>query len=582
MELYATDRERLAFLLEADVALYLNRLWSEAEVADVTLPEDELPEDQRPKYVTNYIGSKQKLVEWIWKHTPEGIASVLDAFSGSAVVAYMYKSKGLRVVANDRLRYAYHAARAIIENTATRITDDDMVTLLANNPKAGTIVRDKFKGIYFADGVHALIDQYRANIDALSGYKKDIALFALGKACLAGKGGFGHFSSSADFGKRQDSPEEFRQRYAKNIARINALVFDNGTECKASRKDIVRELFQLYRRHQGMLPVVEEAQRRGWRTKTWVTRAGRVREGGPLDRPNLHHLLRNVTYLGKVAYDGEIFEGEHEAVVDEALFHEVQEILKSNGRSRGHHVSGRSPDALLKGLLTCGQCGKAMIHTCTSKPDGTRYRYYVCTTSQKRGVKACSSSTIPAAEIERYLVEQLRALATNPDMVADVVAEASRQRTQRVPALRQDMARLQQQLLERQQAEQHLRRTLESQEHASSHAVVREQLQVVGEQIKLISQHLRDARREVKQLDEMTVSDQTLHATLQLFDPVWEVLYPIERVRILRLLLGQVDYNGKTGKLGITFHPLGIVSLHEEIMAAAARLAGQASGEETI
>jgi hypothetical protein len=121
---------------------------------------------------------------------------------------------------------------------------------------------------------------------------------------------------------------------------------------------------------------------------------------------------------------------------------------------------------------------------------------------------------VPAAEIERYLVEQLRALATNPDMVADVVAEANRQRTQRV--------------------------------------------------------------------DETTVSDQALHATLQLFDPVWEVLYPIERVRILRLLLGQVDYNGKTGKLGITFHPLGIVTLHEEIMAAAARLAGQASGEETI
>ncbi len=51
------------------------------------LVKEELPPDERPKYITNYIGSKQKLVDWIWKHTPEGVESVIDAFSGSAVVA---------------------------------------------------------------------------------------------------------------------------------------------------------------------------------------------------------------------------------------------------------------------------------------------------------------------------------------------------------------------------------------------------------------------------------------------------------------------------------------------------------------
>ncbi len=40
----------------------------------------------------------------------------MDAFSGSAVVAYMYKTKGLKVIANDRLRYCYHIARTIIDN----------------------------------------------------------------------------------------------------------------------------------------------------------------------------------------------------------------------------------------------------------------------------------------------------------------------------------------------------------------------------------------------------------------------------------------------------------------------------------
>ena len=52
------------------------------------------PAKSRPSYIINYIGSKEKLVDSIWKHTPDGGSSVLDAFFGSAVVAYM-ETRGL-------------------------------------------------------------------------------------------------------------------------------------------------------------------------------------------------------------------------------------------------------------------------------------------------------------------------------------------------------------------------------------------------------------------------------------------------------------------------------------------------------
>ena len=237
MELFATDLERLAFLLEADAALTLDLDTLGSEAAEQSAPE-ELPPEKRPKYITNYIGSKQKLVDWIWKHTPEGTGTVLDAFSGSAVVAYMYKTKGLQVIANDRLRYCHHAAKAIIENNSVRLSEDEIEALLADNAKAGSFVQDNFKGIFFAKGVHALIDTIRANCDKLSGFKKDIALFGLGKTCMSGKGGFGHFSSSTDYGRRQDTPDEFKDRLRKNLQRINALIFDNDKENKAYRQDI--------------------------------------------------------------------------------------------------------------------------------------------------------------------------------------------------------------------------------------------------------------------------------------------------------------------------------------------------------
>jgi len=99
-----TEPHHIAFLLETEAEMLQAQGFS---------TDDETVDSARglPPYITNYIGSKQKLADWIWAQTPDGVESVLDAFSGSSVVAYMYKTKGLKVFANDRLRYCFHLAR---------------------------------------------------------------------------------------------------------------------------------------------------------------------------------------------------------------------------------------------------------------------------------------------------------------------------------------------------------------------------------------------------------------------------------------------------------------------------------------
>ena len=64
-----TELKRISFLLEAEAELSLAR-----ETKDNIEAAQDLP-----PYVTNYIGSKQKLVDWIWVHTPDGVTSALDA-----------------------------------------------------------------------------------------------------------------------------------------------------------------------------------------------------------------------------------------------------------------------------------------------------------------------------------------------------------------------------------------------------------------------------------------------------------------------------------------------------------------------
>src|SRR5207247_8489426 len=160
----------------------------------------------------------------------------------------------------------------------------------------------------------------------------------------------------------------------------------------------VRAIFDLYLKHQALLPVVQELERRGWRTKAWMTRKGRKLGGQPFVKTNLHKLLTNATYAGKLRYTKERHNGEHPAIVDPVKWQKVQELLQRH-RHRGSAERNGS-GAILKGLLYCRPCGCAMSPTYSSK-GSKRYRYYVCSHAQKRGWDHCPSQSIPASPIER-------------------------------------------------------------------------------------------------------------------------------------------------------------------------------------
>jgi site-specific DNA recombinase len=173
----------------------------------------------------------------------------------------------------------------------------------------------------------------------------------------------------------------------------------------------VRALFQLYLTHLSLRRVVEEAQVRGWTTKSWTTREGRWHAGASLNKSHLHHLLTNVLYIGQVNHHGTVYPGEHPPVIDTETFTEVQRLLTSRGRAYTH----TRPEGMLKGLLTCAACNAAMIHTHAKKGE-TRYRYYTCTNAQKRGVAHCPTRSVPADALEGAVLTHLRQLANDPSL----------------------------------------------------------------------------------------------------------------------------------------------------------------------
>ncbi len=319
----------------------------------------------------------------------------------------------------------------------------------------------------------------------------------------------------------------------------------------------VQGIFEMYLEHQSLLETIKALDVRTWTTKQWTTKEGRERGGKHFNKTQLLHLLTNVLYLGKTTLGKEIFQGEHPAIVDGEIFHRTQTLLHRNGRSGGKHVRNRF-GALLKGLLRCTPCQCAMVHTHTLKNGNKRYRYYVCLNAQKRGWHNCPSKSIPALEIERFVVDQIRGVGKDSTIVAKTIRQTRQQAEKRTRELEAEQAALEKDLA---RSNDGLRKLVGE---VSRNGAAADRMADLQERIRLAERRATEVREELIAIGRNLVDEREAVRSLALFDPVWDRLSPREQVRVMQLLVERVDYDGKKNTVSVTFHPTGIKSLVEE------------------
>lgn len=161
----------------------------------------------------------------------------------------------------------------------------------------------------------------------------------------------------------------------------------------------VRMIFERYVALRSIGALVDELHTTGIRTKVRHYKDGSTRGGTSYRQGPLAWLLKNPVYLGKVAHRGELHEGEHEPIIDEALWRETQLILAENRQDRPLGKGSRYP-SLLTGLLTDPD-GRAMTPTFTTR-GAQRHHYYV--TRLKPGEDRKTAWRVPAGEVDRAVL----------------------------------------------------------------------------------------------------------------------------------------------------------------------------------
>ncbi len=167
----------------------------------------------------------------------------------------------------------------------------------------------------------------------------------------------------------------------------------------------VRTIFQRYLELGSIGLLLSDLRVRGIVSKTRTRSDGNTVGGIPFTRGPLAYLLHNRCYIGEVVHRGQVYPGEHQALLDRDLFEAVQRRL---GEQRASRVTGRaSSEAMLLGRIFDDRGHRMTPSHC--RKTGTKYRYYTSAAlTQGQPELAGSICRVPAPEIEAVIGAAVR------------------------------------------------------------------------------------------------------------------------------------------------------------------------------
>ncbi len=331
---------------------------------------------------------------------------------------------------------------------------------------------------------------------------------------------------------------------------------------------LVKHIFKRFTQLASAKSLAAELNEQGYHTKSWTTKKGKYRAGSPWNTGHIYRLLGNRTYRGEVVHKGKAYPGEHEAIVSRGLWQRVQAVLSEHTRARQTKARTKliSP---LEGVVRCGHCDGAMGLTYTQKGP-RRYTYYHCAKDAKRAVSRCRLKRVPAGDIEKVVLEQLSAVFRTPTLVsrtyfaAKGMEEAGRgRRLKRKERLEDDLLKVRERALEEV--------TLDGNGSDPGPTLVE-----FNEEAVTLSGQLTDVSARAQAFEADPVAEREVAEALQSVETFWEDLFPLERNRLIRLLVEKVEIR-ETG-IDMELKTRGLTSLIIELSGLASEARERSNG----
>lgn len=209
---------------------------------------------------------------------------------------------------------------------------------------------------------------------------------------------------------------------------------------------IVRRIFDEYNSGMSLLRLME-----------FLNSNNMLRNGKKWNYQGLKRILRNPVYIGKIRYEGNVYPGLHEAIIDEETFSKAQRELDARQNDMKQKGKDRQFKAkyMLSGTGKCGYCGAPLrIKMGNKRKDGTRSMAYQCFNRypKKNSVtiyndnKKCDSKYYKKDNLEKHVISEIQKLQLNPSNIdklfSKVVSVDVEQITKQINTIDNKMRRL--------------------------------------------------------------------------------------------------------------------------------------------
>ena len=175
----------------------------------------------------------------------------------------------------------------------------------------------------------------------------------------------------------------------------------------------VREMYRLYLALGYVSRLRAEVERRAWRTPIRTTQRAGAAGDRPFTRGHLYRILGNPIYAGRITHKGQVFAGNHPAIVDEELWQAVQALLATNRQGQRSRGNAKAP-SVLAGMVFDEHGGR--LTPSHAKKGERRYRYYISQDAEEQGVMR-----LPAQELEDAVLQAVTNFLQDDGQVVDAL-----------------------------------------------------------------------------------------------------------------------------------------------------------------
>ena len=159
------------------------------------------------------------------------------------------------------------------------------------------------------------------------------------------------------------------------------------------------------------------------------------------------------------------------------------------------------------------------------------------------------------------MVDKIRHVGQDAGLIDEVVEQATNQSERELGALVRERDGLVKELEYWNEAIRIAAPTIKA---SDPNATSLKQLADWHESLNRVEQRFAFVSERLQVMQTTTLTREEVVHALTSFEPIWESLTVREQSRIVQLIIKQVDYDGATGRVTITFHPDGIKTIAME------------------